>query len=301
MARKLVPTALGAVALAMAAAAVLLPVLAVAQPSDDLPGVDVSELTQAQRAVFDQIVARSFCYCGCPHTVAGCLREHRSCKHAPRMARLAARLAAQGLSVDEARKALTDYYAGFDRAERARLDVKDFGPPRGNADAPVQIVEFSDFTCPFCQRLEPELDRFVAAHPDRVRLYYKPFPIASHPRALEAAIAGEWARDHGLFWKMYAQLFANPGALEDEDLAGYAAAVGGDPDDLRRALETGRDRPRIAASQAEARAAGIKGTPTLFFNGRRLDLPWGRDVQGILEFTVEDEVEWAAHGGWTRD
>jgi protein-disulfide isomerase len=287
----------------------LLPGGALAQPAPEgavraateLPGVDVGALTAAQLDSLRRVVADEFCYCGCPHTLGGCLREHTSCKHAPRMAQLAARLAGQGIPAPDIRKVLGDYYAGFDRSKRARLEVKDFGPPLGDAGAAVAIVEFSDFTCPFCQRIKPDLDRFVHDHADRVRLYYKPFPIASHRHALDAAIAGEWARDHGLFWKMYDQLFAHPHQLSENDLAGYAAAIGGDPDDLRKALETGRNQARIAASQAEGRAAGMAGTPTLYLNGHRLDLPFGQDLQSVLEFAVEDEEEWAKHGGWARD
>jgi protein-disulfide isomerase len=268
----------------------------------DLPGVDLGALTPAQADTVRRVAAEEFCHCGCPHTLAGCLREHSSCKHAPRMAQLAVRLAGLGLGAGEIRQQLRDYYSAFHRGKRARLDVKDFGPPRGDPAAPVVLVEFSDFTCPFCQRLKPELDRWVDENAARVRLYYKPFPIASHPHAMEAAITAEWARDRGLFWKMYDQLFTHPGALSDDDLAGHAEAVGGDADDLRAALGAGRNRARIAASQAEARAARLAGTPTLYVNGRKLDLPLLPGLDEVLDLAVQDEEEWLKNGGgWARD
>ena len=301
MTRKL---ALAASAGVLLWAATLRPSSAGAQPAPDLalPDVDLSALTAPQQEVVRRVAQEVFCHCGCPHTLGGCLREHRTCKHAPRMARLAARLAGQGLPLGEVKRLLFDYYAGFDRAKRARLDVKDFGPPLGDAAAPITLVEYSDYTCPFCQRVKPELDRFVRENAGRVRLYYKPFPIPSHARAMEAALAGEWARQQGLFWKMYDQLFAHPHALSDDDLAGYASAIGGDPDDLREALEAGRDRPRVTASMAEARAARIAGTPTLFIDGRRLDLPFApQALSEVLAFALEDEEEWAKQGGWARD
>jgi protein-disulfide isomerase len=303
-------SALAANALTMGALALgvaLLPRDARGQPASAgsaaaaLPGIDVSALTPAQLELVRKVVAEEFCHCGCPHTLEGCLREHATCKHAPRMAGLVVRLAGQGVPAADVRKVLREYYGGFERSKRARLDLKDFGPPLGDPKAPVVIVEFSDFTCPFCQRIKPELDRFVHEHADRVRLYYKPFPIASHQRAQEAAIAAEWARDQGLFWKMYDQLFAHPHQLSDSDLAGYADAIGGDPEGLRKALETGANKARIAASQAEARAARLPGTPTLYLNGHRFDLPFGPDLASALEFAVEDEEEWVKHGGWARD
>jgi protein-disulfide isomerase len=280
----------------------LAPATAAEKTFEDLPGVDTSALSPAQREVLQKVVTDEFCYCGCPHTLAGCLREHRSCKHAPRMASLAARMAGQGLTSVEILKVLTDYYSSFDKRKRAHLDLKEFGPPQGKPEAPVTLVEFSDFTCPYCQALKPELDRFVHENGDRVKLYYKPFPLPSHARSMEAAMAGEWARGKGLFWKMYDILFAHPHELSDDDLAAHARAVGGDPDDLLKAIESGRDRGRIQASQAEARAAGLLGTPTLFFDGRRLSLPMApRDAPEMLRFTLDDEEEWVKNGGWARD
>jgi protein-disulfide isomerase len=304
MVRSVAITALAVGACASSSAA-LWPAGAAAQEraaAGELPRVDLSALSPSQVEVVRRVAQDEFCYCGCPHTLAGCLREHATCKHAPRMATLVARLAGQGMTAHEILKALTEYYAGFERGKRATLDVKNFAPPMGRSDAPVAIVEFSDFACPYCQALRPELERFVLENERRVKLYYKPFPIASHPRAREAAIAGEWARDRGLFWKMVGELFDHPHALSDDDLAAYAVRIGGDADDLRSALAQGRNEARIAASQAEARAAGLAGTPTLYVNGRRLTLPGApSEIRETLRFTVEDEEEWKEHDGWGRD
>jgi protein-disulfide isomerase len=272
-----------------------------AAAAEDLPGVDLSALTPAQADVVRRVATDEFCHCGCPHTLAGCLREHKACKHAPRMASLVVRLAGQGLGIGEVLKALTAYYSGFDPGRRAKLDVSGFGPPLGRADAKVTLVEFSDFACPFCQALRPELERFVREHEGRVKLFYKPFPIASHPRSLEAALAGEWARAHGVFWPMHDRLFSHPHELSDDDLAADARALGADPDDLLAALADGRDRTRVAASQAEARAGGLVGTPTLFLNGRRIELGPVRDAIPMLQFALEDEEEWLRAGRFDRD
>jgi protein-disulfide isomerase len=161
------------------------------------------------------------------------------------------------------------------------------------------MVEFSDFTCPYCQLVRPILESFVAARKGRVKLVFKPFPIESHPGALELAQAAEWARDQHLFWPMHDALFASPGAHRPDELAGIAREIGGDPESLRAALADGRFLPRIRESQAEARAAGIKGTPSLFLNGRPLVL-LDYSEEG-LEFVLEDEEEWTKHRGWQRD
>ncbi|HEY6101107.1 MAG TPA: thioredoxin domain-containing protein, partial [Anaeromyxobacter sp.] len=222
---------------------------------------------------------------------------HAGCRHARRMATLAARLVRAGAKKAELVKMLDAYYGSFDR--RVRLEVPRFGPPLGSPDAPVTLVEFSDFTCPYCQIVRPGLEAFVRARADRVKLHYKPFPIESHPGALECAQAGEWARDKGRFWAMHDALFENPAARTVDELADLARALGLEPAELRQALEEKRYLPKIRESQAEARAAGIKGTPTLFVNGRMLVLTDYSD-EG-LELTLEDEEEWQAHRGWTRD
>jgi len=266
--------------------------------ADLLPGVPLETLTPEQRKVLARVAQDEFCYCGCPHTLSGCLREHKGCKHAPRMAALAARLAGAGLVGVEISKTLTDYYASFERSKRVALDAGGFGPPLGNPDAKVTLVEFSDFTCPFCQMLRPRLEEFVKARKDRVKLVYKPFPLASHARSFEAATAAEWARDKGFFWAMHDALFEHPHELDEDSLAATAERLGGDPADLRKALETGRYKARIAGSQEEARRGGLQGTPTLFFDGRRYTLPDYSDES--LEFTLQDEEEWRK-GGWGRD
>lgn len=261
-----------------------------------LPDVPIDHLTPPQRAALAPVAAEEVCSCGCPHTLAQCLRTHKECKHAPRMAQVASRMAGGGMPAGEIRKQLSDYYGSFEKGRRARLDLAAFGPPLGDPKAPVALVEFSDFICPYCQMVKPVLEEFVKKNASRLRLYHKPYPLANHPRAMEAALAAEWARDAGLFWPMYDALFANPHEMSDEDLANRAREVGGDPTALRAALTSQALRARIAGSMAEGRSAGMKGTPTLFLNGRRLALP---DLG--LDFTLEDEEEWTRHGGWAKD
>jgi protein-disulfide isomerase len=271
------------------------------------PGVDASALTPAQRTVLARVLEDALCYCGCPHTLSGCLKEHKSCKHAPRMAQLAVRLAGTGAAAPDVQKLLTEYYASFDKKKRATFNVKDSGPPLGSPDAPVTIVEFSDFTCPYCGALRPILERWVKAHQGRVKLHYKPFPILSHPRAMEAAEAAELAREKGAFWPMHDLLFENHRALADGDLVRYAERVGVSGEDLRQALASKRFRPRIFAAQAEARAAGLSGTPTLYLNGRKHLLLLGTPQDPLayaewgLDFALADEEEWSKAGAWAKD
>jgi protein-disulfide isomerase len=265
-------------------------------PAAVLPGVPLEGLTPEQQQAVARWATTDFCACGCPHTVSECLRTHHSCKHAARMVRLAAAVAgAPGATPEAIRGFVRAYYTAFDR--RVSLDVKAFGPPLGKADAPLTLVEFSDFTCPFCQQLRPALEAFVAAHPE-VKLFFKPFPVEQHLGAVDAATAGEWGRDRGVFWAMHDALFEAP-SHDLDDLAAAAERAGGDPSDLREAVTSKRGEARVRASQSEGVKAGVDATPTLFLDGRRLRLP--ALTPGWLQFAVEDELEWKKRKGWEKD
>ena len=277
--------------------------LAVAAPSPppaiDWPSipdaVGASTLTPPQKDVLARVLADEFCYCGCPHTLLGCLTEHKECKHAPRMAAMAARLAGMGLSSNEILKILTSYYSSFDPKKRAVIDTSKLGAPLGDPKAPVTILEYADFECPFCQQLRPKLEAFVRSHPGRVKLQFKPFPIPGHPHAEPAAEAAEWARDQGIFWPFHEAMFENPRSLDEDSLVSLASRLGKDGEDLRKALADRKYRDRVGGAQMEGRRAGVVGTPTIFMNGRRHVLPDYSDT--VLEFVLEDEEEWAK-AGW---
>jgi protein-disulfide isomerase len=269
-------------------------------PEGLLPGIPLDGLDEGQKAVAARIARDTYVYCGTPHTISQRLRQpDGGCDHAKRMGRLVARLAGAGVGPTELARHVTEYYSSFDPPRRARLELAGFGPPYLDADKGITLVEFSDFTCPYCQLFRPVLEKFVAERAGRVRLFFKPFPIESHPGALELAQAGEWAREKGAFWKMHDALFEDPHAVTGAALSSLARRQGLDGDDLEAALNDGRLLPRVRASQAEARAAGLRGTPTLFFEGRRLAVP--DFSEWMLEFTLQDEEEWQAHRGWSKD
>ncbi len=295
---------------ALAAALALGPILAhaaspaPAAPAPDaaleaaLAGLPPEARAPAPRKVLAAYAQADYLYCGRPATVASALSAGGTCKHAGRQLRLAAGVADRsGATAEGLRDFVGRYYASFDK--RARIDLKAFGPPLGDEKAPVALVEYSDFTCPYCQSYRPALEAFVAAHPGRVKLFFKPFPIESHPGAVDAAIAAEWARDQGAFWALHDALFSAEHHGLDA-LAGAAEELKLDASDLRDAVTSRRLLPRVRASQEEGRAAGVRGTPTLFMNGRMLELP--DNGPAWLEFALEDEEEWLQNGGrWAKD
>ncbi|MFI6994713.1 Na+/H+ antiporter NhaA [Nonomuraea wenchangensis] len=146
---------------------------------------------------------------------------------------------------------------------------------RGRADAPITIVQYGDFECPYCGRLHPVLARLLRDNPD-VRLVFRHFPLRTiHPRAASAAIVAEAAGDRGRFWEMHDVLYDNQRSLSDADLERHAARLGVEPWE-----DVPRHASRIALDEASGRESGVRGTPTLFLNGVRYQGPLDEDAIG---------------------
>ena len=143
-------------------------------------------------------------------------------------------------------------------------------PRRGGKQARVTIVEWSDFQCPFCGRVNATLQQVEATYGDRVALVFKHLPLPMHPGAPAAHAAAEAAHRQGHFWAMHDKIFANPREVDAVTLARYAEEIGLDIDRFRRDSESEVVRERIRSDAQEARELGVSGTPSFFVNGRFL-------------------------------
>ena len=140
-------------------------------------------------------------------------------------------------------------------------------PARGKKDAPVTVVEFSDFQCPFCGRAVQPVKDVEQAFGKDILIVWKHMPLPFHPNAMPAAIAAEAAREQGKFWQMHDKLFANQQALSDAVYEQYAKELGLDLARFRAALRAPETRKRIEQDAAAAAAAGVTGTPSFIVNG----------------------------------
>jgi len=138
---------------------------------------------------------------------------------------------------------------------------------RGNAKAPVMIVEFSDYQCPYCHQVEPTVKEILAKYGDKVSLSYRDFPLyAIHPYAMGAAEASRCAEEQGKFWEYHDQLF-NASKLEKDALIQYARDLKLDDRQFESCLTTEKYKADIDKDQLEGRNAGVNGTPGFFING----------------------------------
>ena len=150
------------------------------------------------------------------------------------------------------------------------LGLRADDPVRGSKKAPVTVVLFSDFQCPFCSRIEPTLAQVEKTYGDKVKLVWKHQPLPMHPQAEPAAEAAEAAREQGKFWEMHDKLFQNQQALSPDAYSRFAKELGLDLAKFEAARQSGRGRARIQEDQAVAGRIGVGGTPTLFVNGERI-------------------------------
>ena len=143
-------------------------------------------------------------------------------------------------------------------------------PVKGNPNAVVTIVEFTDFQCPGCARQHPVLERIVSEFGDRVRLVVRDFPLSQHAEAYKAAEAAEAAREQGKYWEYAAVLFRNQSALGVDKLRQYATDLGLDRAKFDAALDSGKLAEKVQRDLMDGRKLGVNGTPSIFINGKRV-------------------------------
>jgi protein-disulfide isomerase len=141
---------------------------------------------------------------------------------------------------------------------------------RGPDDAPVTLVEYGDFECPYCGQAEQVVRQLLSSFGDDVRYVWRHLPLNDvHPSAQLAAEAAEAAHAQGRFWDMYDALLAHQDALEPADLVRYATELGLDGERVEEELREREHAPRVTEDVRSADESGVSGTPTFFINGRR--------------------------------
>lgn len=143
---------------------------------------------------------------------------------------------------------------------------------QGPIDAPLALVEYGDYQCPYCGEAYPIIKEIQQKLGDRLCFAFRNFPLVNaHAHAEHAAEAAEAAGAQGKFWEMHDLLFENQGALEDENLAQYALELGLDARRLLSEVQSGAHVARIREDFKQGAREGVNGTPTLFINGVRFD------------------------------
>lgn len=143
-------------------------------------------------------------------------------------------------------------------------------PVKGDPKAPVTIVEFSDYQCPFCGRVEGTLTQVMNDYKGKVKLTFKNQPLPFHNNAMIAAQGALAAKEQGKFWEMHDKMYANQQALTRDNIMGYAKELGLDTGKFEKDIDSQKVKDAIAKDQGEAQKAAANGTPTFFINGHRV-------------------------------
>ena len=155
-------------------------------------------------------------------------------------------------------------------------------PVFGSATAPVEIVEFSDFQCPFCQQLTGTIEQLKTAYGDDIRLVFKDYPLPSHAQAFKAAEAGNCANLQGKFWELHDRMFSRQSELGVDDLKRHAGELGLDQAAFDACLDSGQFTEQVNADLMAGQQYGVSSTPTVFINGRA--------VMGAAPYELFDEI-----------
>jgi protein-disulfide isomerase len=237
---------------------------------ESIQGVDTSDLTRAESRVWVELINDLNSPCGEPISVGRCATRNSGCDRCKPAARYLARL----ITVGYERQDVESYYAArYDADQTVEISLEG-APSRGSPNAPVTIVEFSDFECPFCGQAHPIVQHLLEEFEGRVRLVFMHFPLSAHPHAMPAARASIAAGNQGKFWEMHDILFEHQGQLEDEDLERYAEDLDLDLERFRADVQAAETQRRIEQNQQLGEGAGVEGTPSFFINGRRFEEPW---------------------------
>ena len=166
-------------------------------------------------------------------------------------------------------------------APRADVVIPAGAPSTGPATAPVTIVEFTDYQCPYCHRAQAVIEEVLQRYSGKVRFVHLDFPLDGHPEAMPAARAARCAGEQGRFWEYHRGIMSRPGPLDAADLRGRAAMLKLDPAKFDPCLASDRYDEAIRAEMGHGSELGVTGTPAYFVNGRMLS--GSRPLESFVE------------------
>lgn len=208
----------------------------------------------------------------------------------------------QYLQNQEVQKAETAYAQDLRKAATIQIFLNEPEPPvysiatndqpsKGNPNAPVTIVEFTDYQCPSCARTQPLLEEVAGEYGDKVKLVARDFPLDQHANAAKAAEAAEAAREQGKYWEYVAILFKNQDALQVEKLKEYASQLGLDRAKFDQALDSGKFSDNVLRDVNEGEKLGVNSTPTVFINGKLIKDKSRESLKAAIDAALKESAK----------
>jgi protein-disulfide isomerase len=183
-------------------------------------------------------------------------------------------LAACGSSVSKPANTSTDTTAASTDSSR---------PTMGNPDAPILVEEFSDFQCPACATVTPQLEEVISKNPDIAKYIYHHYPLPYHQFGFKSAEAGECANEQGKFWEFAKMAFEDQESLTDDNLKSFAATLGLDTEKFNKCFDSGSKKDIIQADIADGNSRQLSYTPSIYVNGTLVQWTNAEDFEGYLK------------------
>lgn len=260
--------------------------------ADSFRGVDLSNLTAAQKATVLKILREHDCSCGCGMKLAQCRVVDPSCSYSRGLATVIVQAVREGKSEADAVAAAAA--SKFAHVEEPKLLEDPVSIPTGGSpwtgpqNAPVTLVEFSDFQCPYCVAATPQLEAVLKAYPTQVRLIFKQYPLEMHSQAAFAATAAIAAHKQGKFWPMHDAMFANHDNLSRDNILALAKQNGLDMQRFQADLDSTEVQEAVTRDIQDGDRVGVSGTPTLFVDGQHYNGPIELDA---LKSVIDAELK----------
>lgn len=265
---------------AQAAGQVAQPVAAAGPDTALPPGVDVSKLDEFQKKVFFRIINSEPSLCGQAQSLI--VSAKKDCKRSFLAIRYTAKLVEQGYTDSEVGEKIAARYRG---AEPKKIDVAE-APMKGSAGAKVTLVEFADYECPHCKRLQPVLRQIVDEFRGDVKVYFKHYPLPQHTNARLAAEAAVAANKQGKFWVFQDKLWDKQDELSPAEIEKIAKESGLDMTKFRADLQSPATKDRVQKDRTDGQTLGLQATPAVYINGRDFTDP--KDTESLREWIKEE-------------
>jgi protein-disulfide isomerase len=239
-----------------------------------LPAVDFAGLSAAKTATALRLLRDSDCTCGCGMKLAECRIKDPGCAYSKSLAATMIGALKAGKSEAAALQAVKTSKLGAAPAPPKLLgDFKAIAtagsPFTGPKDAPITLVEFSDFQCPYCWKAAAQLREVLKAFPTQVKLVFRQFPLETHSQAALAAAAAIAAHKQGKFWQLHDAMFTGRQDLSRPSITKLAASAGLDMKRFEADWPSKETLEAVMRDMQDGEKAGVEGTPTVFLNGKR--------------------------------
>jgi protein-disulfide isomerase len=239
-----------------------------------LPDVDLSGLTPVRSRAVLRLLRNHDCTCGCGMKIAECRVKDPGCSYSKGVSAAMVDAIRAGKNENDAIAAAKESRWGKGpqppKMLEAAVKIPTAGSPvMGPADAPVTLVEFSDFQCPYCSLAVSKLNAVLKAYPKQVKLIFKQFPLDTHSQAAQAAAAAIAAHQQGKFWPMHDALFASRRDLSRPTILAFAGKTGLDMKRFTADLDSAETKKTVARDVEDGDKAGVEGTPSVYINGQK--------------------------------